>query len=60
MLNIGRLPISMKTHQELARQRRPSLTMRYAHTQIGDKAKALDALPPATHDGQDAEKSAVA
>jgi len=57
--NIGRLPISMKTHQELARHCEPSLTMRYTHTQIDDKVKALDALPPANPE-QDAEKSAVA
>jgi len=43
--NIGRLPVSMKTHQELARHCEPSLTMRYTHTQIDDKALALKALP---------------
>ena len=56
----GHLPVSMKTHQELARHCGPSLTMRYTHTQIDDKVKALDALPPAEPDEQDGEQSAVA
>ena len=50
----------MKTHQELARHCEPSLTMRYTHTQLDDKVRALDALPPASPDEQDAEQSAVA
>ena len=45
--NIGRLPVSMKTHQELARHCEPSLTMRYTHTQLDDKVHALEALPSA-------------
>lgn len=45
--NIGRLPASMKTHQELARHCEPGLTMRYTHTQVEDKVRALDALPSA-------------
>jgi len=44
--NIGRLPVSMKTHQELARHCEPSLTMRYTHPQLEDKIRALEALPP--------------
>ena len=47
--NIGRLPVSMKTHQELARHCEPSLTMRYTHPQLEDKVRALEALPPANH-----------
>ena len=46
IMNIGRLPISMKTDQELACYREPSLRTRHAHTQIDDKVKALDALLP--------------
>jgi integrase len=58
--NIGRLPVSMKTHQELARHCEPSLTMRYTHTQMDDKVKALHALPPAEPSEQNPERSAVA
>jgi site-specific recombinase XerC len=43
--NIGRLPVSLKTHQELARHSQPALTMRYTHTQLEDKVRALEALP---------------
>ncbi len=43
--NIGRLPVSMKTHQELARHPEPALTMRYTHPDIEDKVRALEALP---------------
>ena len=43
--NIGRLPVSMKTHQELARHSEPALTMRYTHPDIEDKVRALEALP---------------
>ena len=43
--NIGRLPVSLKTHQELARHSQPGLTMRYTHTQLEDKVRALEALP---------------
>jgi len=46
--------------QQLARHCEPSLTMRYTHTQLDDKVRALDALPPASPDEQDAEQSAVA
>ena len=33
--------------------------MRYTHTQIDEKVKALDVLPSAKPDEQDAEQSAV-
>jgi integrase len=50
--NIGRLPVGMKTHQELARHSEPSLTMRYTHPDLADKVRALEALP-----GEDKAKS---
>ena len=49
--NIARLPVSLKTHQELARHSQPALTMRYTHTRTEDKVRALEALPP-VDDGQ--------
>ena len=45
--NIGRSGATMKTHQELARHSEPSLTMRYTHTQLEDKVRALESLPSA-------------
>jgi site-specific recombinase XerD len=58
--NIGRSGATMKTHQELARHCEPSLTMRYTHARIDDKVKALDALPAAKPDEQEAGQTAVA
>ena len=58
--NIGRLPVSLKTHQELARHSEPSLTMRYTHTRLEDKVRALEALPPVNPATQDATRNAVA
>ncbi len=46
--NIGRLPVSMKTHQELARHSEPTLTMRYTHAQLADKVRALEGLASAS------------
>ncbi|MFO7898506.1 MAG: tyrosine-type recombinase/integrase, partial [Planctomycetota bacterium] len=58
--NIGRLPVSMKTHQELARHSEPGLTMRYTHAEVEQKVKALDALPPADPDDEgDADETVV-
>jgi hypothetical protein len=48
-----------QTHQELARHCEPKLTMRHTHAQIDDKVKALDALPSADSDKQDAQQRAV-
>jgi len=44
--NVGRSGASMKTHQELARHSEPGLTMRYTHTQLEDKVRALEGLAP--------------
>ena len=55
--NIGRLPVSMKTHQELARHSEPSLTMRYTHAQLADKVHALEALPPVNPAAQNATRN---
>ena len=57
--NIGRLPVSLKTHQELARHSQPGLTMRYTHTQLEDKVRALEALP-GVNVAEDASQNAVA
>jgi integrase len=57
--NIGRLPVSMKTHQELARHSEPALTMRYTHAQLADKVDALEALPPVNPAAQNATRNIV-
>ena len=56
----GHLPVSMKTHQELARHCEPSLTMRYTHPQLEDKIRALEALPPVKPTETDSDREAVA
>jgi integrase len=58
--NIGRLPVSMKTHQDLARHSEPSLTMRYTHPQLEDKVRALEALPSIKPAETDSDQEAVA
>ena len=58
--NIGRLPVSLKTHQELARHSEPSLTMRYTHARLDDKVKALEALPGVNPASTATDKNAVA
>ena len=58
--NIGRLPVSLKTHQELARHSEPSLTMRYTHARLDDKVRALEALPPTNAETGASAKGAVA
>ena len=71
--NIGRSGASMKTHQELARHSpsaklravslsngEPGLTMRCTHTQLEDKVRALETLPPANPAAANGTRSAVA